>query len=260
MQIEVLPILIDNYCYVLRGNGAQRVVVVDPGAGGSVKAYLDHEGLELGAILCTHHHADHVGGILELVKTWPKARVFGSAYDAEKSRIPGLTDAVIDEQRFDVEGLSVRALFTPGHTLGAMSYVVDEKHLFSGDTLFLAGCGRLFEGTAAMLHASLERLAQLAPSTLIYCGHEYTQTNLGFAFRVEPDNVDVRERLRALEQSTLEDQPSVPGSIAEELRTNPFLRVDETSVQNFVRNQTPQPSCDPVDVFAALRQARNSFR
>jgi len=248
MRIVAVPCLQDNYAYLVI-EGA-RAAVVDPGEAAPIEAALVREGVTLTAIWATHHHGDHTGGIAALVTAHPGVEVVASATDAAK--FAGATRIVADGDALAFEGHAVTILHNPGHTLGAITFVVD-GHAFTGDTLFGAGCGRVFEGDAAMMHTSLMRLAALPADTRIWCGHEYTASNLRFAAAVEPGNPEVAARAAALVT------PSVPSTVATERATNPFLRADHPAVIAAARGQGATAD-DPVSVFAALRTWKNTFR
>ncbi|HEX9628270.1 MAG TPA: hydroxyacylglutathione hydrolase [Acidiferrobacterales bacterium] len=246
----------DNYIWIVRGAAPDRAVVVDPGDADPVFAALDAAGLRLAAILCTHHHGDHVGGVAALTARFP-VPVFGPA----RERIAAVTVPLADGDRaaLDDLGLNFRVLDVPGHTAGHIAYV-GHGLLFCGDTLFSAGCGRLFEGTAAQLHASLTRLAALPPETQVYCGHEYTRANLGFARRVEPDNPDIAAHLKTVEALRAADRPSLPSTIGLERRINPFLRSGEPAVRAAAEREAGTTLADPAAVFAALRRWKDHYR
>jgi hydroxyacylglutathione hydrolase len=256
MEIEAVPCLSDNYAYLI-ATGGGHAVVVDPSEAGPVKAALKARGLALVGIWATHHHLDHVGGIPELLQSFRGLEVLGSVYDAQHKRIPGLTRAVGPDDAVWFESRRVRLLFVPGHTLGAVAYVCDGA-VFSGDTLFGAGCGRMFEGTPEVMQSSLAALRALPPETRLYCGHEYTEKNLLFAQHVEPDNAAIAERIARVRERRAQGQPSVPSSMAEECATNPFLRWDEPVVIEKAR-EFGASSAQPADIFAALRRAKDSF-
>lgn len=229
--------------------------MVDPGEAAPVIAYLDREQLDLCAILATHHHGDHVGGIRDLVARW-NVPVYGPAHEA----IPGRTRALgegdsIVVPRLDLP-LSVRDI--PGHTSGHIAFVGSGK-LFCGDTLFAAGCGRLFEGTPSQMLASLDKLAALPPATEVYCGHEYTLSNLRFAAAVEPGSVAVQQRRDREQAKRTDGLPTLPSMISEELITNPFLRVREPVVRAAVERHAGRALDSAVAVFAELRAWKNSF-
>jgi hydroxyacylglutathione hydrolase len=252
-----IPCLSDNYAYLVVCDATGESAIVDASEAGPVAAAVEREKRRPAAVWSTHHHHDHVGGNEEIVKRLAVRDVFGHASD--KGRIPAQTRFLETGDTFTLGELSVRAIHIPGHTLGAVAYVVDGDPpcVFTGDTLFLAGCGRLFEGTPAMMHASLARLAELPPETRVYCGHEYTESNLRFAAHVEPSNADVaagRTRVAALRAR---GEASVPGTIGEERRTNPFLRESSPEIR---RTLGVAEGADAVTAFAAIRSAKDSFR
>ncbi|MBM4360275.1 MAG: hydroxyacylglutathione hydrolase [Deltaproteobacteria bacterium] len=249
-RVLVVPCLQDNYAYLVVGSEG-RAVVVDPSEAAAVERALAAEGLRLTGVLCTHHHWDHVGGVPELRERHDGLAVF--AHRADAARIGGPTDALDDGDRLAIAGLEFEALHVPGHTLGAVAWLGGGA-VFTGDTLFLAGCGRLFEGPASMMHASLERLADLTPETRVYCGHEYTLSNLRFAAAMEPANEAVAAKRAWAEAERDAGRPTVPSTIAEERRTNPFLRCAEPSL----RARFSEPTV--TDVFAELRAAKDVFR
>jgi hydroxyacylglutathione hydrolase len=257
MDIVIIPCLSDNYAYLLVGR-AGRTIVVDPSEAAPVRAELAQRGLSLVGIWATHHHGDHVGGIPELLQSFPGIDVLGSAYDAARQRIPGLTRALAESDSLSFEGARVQLVFVPGHTLGAVAYVC-EGALFSGDTLFAAGCGRMFEGTPEGMQASLAALRALPDDTRLYCGHEYTEQNLRFAANVEPANAAISGRLTRVRGQRAAGQPSLPCTLAEELATNPFLRWDAPDVIARAR-QLGAANDQPAAVFAALRRAKDSFK
>jgi hydroxyacylglutathione hydrolase len=253
-----IPAFADNYVWLLREGRA--AVVVDPGDAAPVQDVLDREGLELAAILATHHHGDHVGGIEALVAR-RRVPVYGPAHEA----IPARTHALREGDRVVVGelGLELGVLDVPGHTAGHIAYagrVAGAPALFCGDTLFAAGCGRLFEGTPPVMWASLAKLAALAHDTRVYCAHEYTLANLRFAAAVEPANAALASRARR--DATLRErgQPTVPSTLAEELATNPFLRVREPAVRAAARAHAGRALDGDVAVFAELRAWKNTFR
>ena len=247
MEVIPVPCLRDNYAYlVVQGRLA---AVVDPSEADPVLRAIEEHGLELTEIWLTHHHWDHVGGIEQLMEQSPVAHVRGSRYDAEHQRIPKQTDTLSDGDSFDFGGSTVDIMEIPGHTLGAIAFVT-EGHLFSGDTLFIAGCGRVFEGTMQMMSESLSKLRSLPPDTKVWCGHEYTVNNLRFAKTVEPDNPEIDRALSDAIATREAKRFTVPGSLDRELATNPFLRFDEP---------TGAAGRDPVAAFTAIRQAKDDF-
>ncbi|NML24282.1 hydroxyacylglutathione hydrolase [Zoogloea dura] len=253
MQIIPLPAFRDNYIWLLRQD--RLAVVVDPGDAAPVRRYLAEQGLSLAAILVTHHHPDHTGGIAELLADAP-VPVFGPA----RENIPGCTQAVQEGDVLQISGIDTefRVLDVPGHTAGHVAYY-GGKLLFCGDTLFAAGCGRIFEGTPAQLHASLEKLAALPADTQVYCTHEYTLSNLAFAAAVEPGNADLAERSARCQALRAADRPTVPFALGAERLSNPFLRVTEAPVIARAEVEAGGPLNSPVEVFAALREWKNRF-
>ncbi|KWT04827.1 MULTISPECIES: hydroxyacylglutathione hydrolase [Pseudomonas syringae group] len=258
IQIHALPAFNDNYIWLLQDLSSHQCVVVDPGDAAPVLEWLaQNQHYRLTDILITHHHNDHVGGVVEL-KQATQARVLGPAAES----IPARDVALIDHDRLTVLGLEFVVHAVPGHTLGHIAFYHEDATaplLFSGDTLFAAGCGRLFEGTPGQMHASLERLAALPDSTLIYCAHEYTLSNLRFAQAVEPDNQDIAERLAQVTLMRSENRISLPSSLALEKRTNPFLRTRETSVKEKADERSGGQNTSQSAVFASLRAWKDKF-
>ncbi|EKF74900.1 metallo-beta-lactamase family protein [Alcanivorax hongdengensis A-11-3] len=250
-----IPAFRDNYIWALPHG--RHCVVVDPGDAAPVEAFLDDNQLSLSAILITHHHPDHVGGILRLLERGA-VPVYGPADEI----IPGRTRALVDGDTVEPEGLdlSFQVLAVPGHTLGHIAfYSPDAGWLFCGDTLFAGGCGRLFEGTAAQMHASLQRLAALPGDTRVFCAHEYTQANLAFAAAVSPDDQAVLARQRQVIALREADRITLPTTLAEERASNPFLRPDNPAIQTACRQREPQSGDNPVDTFATLRRWKDNF-
>jgi hydroxyacylglutathione hydrolase len=263
MRIVPISCLKDNYAYLVVCEATGTAAVVDPSEAQPVVDAVQREGVTLAAIWNTHHHLDHTGGNKHLLSAYPELEVIAHASD--KGRIPGQTTFVEDGEEITL-GKEVRAriIHNPGHTSGAISFHVAEADagsgaVFTGDTMFLAGCGRLFEGTPAQMHASLERLGALPDQTRVYCGHEYTASNLRFAAAVEPGNEAVQARAREVARVLEAAAPSVPGTMAQERATNPFLRVHLPEVASAVRAAEPVENDAPVEVFAALRRWKDRF-
>ncbi|MBO1539492.1 hydroxyacylglutathione hydrolase [Pseudomonas sp. OA65] len=254
IQISALPAFTDNYIWLLQDHATQRCAVVDPGDAAPVQAWLDaHPGWVLSDILITHHHHDHVGGV-QTLKNATNATVYGPASED----IPARDHALNDNDKVHVLGWDFDVHAVPGHTLGHIAYY-HHGLLFCGDTLFAAGCGRLFEGTPAQMHHSLSRLAALPEDTLVYCTHEYTLSNLKFAAAVEPGNPDIAARLEKVSRQRDEGVITLPSTLALEKLTNPFLRTAETSVKQKADERNGQRNQTPSEVFAALRAWKDKF-
>lgn len=255
-----IPAFNDNYIWLLQHRAGADVYVVDPGAAAPVAQYLKDNSLNLTGILITHHHNDHVGGIKDLQALTP-VPVYGpgTARFSEFVTVP-LTES--SELRLFNE-FAVRILDLPGHTLDHIGYFISPSAqnplLFCGDTLFAGGCGRLFEGTPAQMKASLEQLAALPPDTRVYCAHEYTLSNLRFAVAAEPKNQQLLARLDEVKKLRENHFATVPSTIALERATNPFLRADETSLAESLSEHVGHSITDPLAVFTATRQWKDSF-
>jgi hydroxyacylglutathione hydrolase len=253
MQIHAVPAFQDNYLWVIENGG--NAAVVDPGDDAPVQAFLEARGLELTAILATHHHADHVGGLTALKARW-RCPVWGPAHES----IAGVDHRLVEGDRIVVPGIGVAfsVLDVPGHTAGHIAYV-NEEVAFVGDTLFACGCGRLFEGTPAQMVDSLAKIAALPASTRAYCAHEYTMANIRFALAVEPGNARLAERKVRDAATRARGEPTVPTTIAIERDTNPFLRWDSPEVIASAEKRAGKPLSDRVSVFATIRAWKNSF-
>jgi hydroxyacylglutathione hydrolase len=257
MKVIPVPCLSDNYAYLVICEETNQAGVVDPSEAAPVIKAVEQAHVTLKAILNTHHHWDHVGGNNALIAKYPGLAVYGHASD--KGRIDGQTVFLGHGDTFTLGKLSVRAVHNPGHTSGAVSYIIEDA-VFTGDTMFAAGCGRLFEGTPADMHESLSHvIGGLPKPTKVYFGHEYTVNNLKFALHVEPDNTAVQSKLKRVEALRAKGQFSTPSTLAEEWETNPFMRVDSATIKATVRQADPHNDLTPVSTLAAVRGMKDNF-
>lgn len=254
MSVTPIPALSDNYIWLLRQDASQSVCVVDPGEAAPVIELLEREKLHLDTILITHHHQDHTGGLKALIKRY-SPRVIGPA----NPTIEGIDEEVGEGDEVRIMGRLFEVMATPGHTLDHISYYTPgiPALLFCGDTLFCAGCGRLFEGSPAQMLASLNRFAELPEDTLVFAAHEYTQANLEFARAADPDNADVSYALQECEKARALDRPTLPSNIGRELAINPYLRVGTASVRQAAATQGV--NTDDLETFTTLREWKNRF-
>jgi hydroxyacylglutathione hydrolase len=256
MQTALVSCLSDNYAYLLWKEGHAEAAVVDPGEAGPVLRALEARRLELVAVLATHHHADHLGGVAELARQTGRLRVF--CHRLDQGPASQATDFVEDEQKLEIAGLVCTVLHVPGHTRGSVAYWADGA-VFTGDTLFVAGAGRVFEGDYRQMFTSLhQRLATLPPSALVYCGHEYTEKNLRFALEIDPEHAATKDQAARVAELRARREPTVPSTIGQELVTNPFLRrYSAQELQRLAELLGTEP--DPVAVFSALRTRKDRF-
>jgi hydroxyacylglutathione hydrolase len=252
MQVRVVPCLKDNYAYLLYRKGEEQCAVVDPSEAQPVLDAAASLGLRLSAILNTHHHWDHVGGNEEIVRRLPGLQVYGHASDT--GRIPEQTEFVRHGDVIELVGLSFRVLHIPGHTTGAIAYI-GHGAAFTGDTLFAAGCGRLFEGTPADMYESLNaKLGVLPDDTAVYCGHEYTQNNLRFAASVEPNNPAIAKLAQRAKELRDRGEPTVPTTIADERAANPFMRCNSLEILEKLQLSR---EAEPASVLASTTCSRS---
>jgi hydroxyacylglutathione hydrolase len=258
-HLDVRPVraFSDNYIWLIDAPRAPgRVVAVDPGDADPVIAELQRSGLSLGAILLTHHHPDHIGGVPKLLAHWPVP-----VMAPEDSRIAQRTRTLREGESCDLPdlGLSFEILQVPGHTVSHIAFY-GHGAVFCGDTLFSAGCGRMFEGNPTQMNASLTKLRRLPPATRMYCGHEYTAANLRFALTVDPGNRAALEYQREVARLRASDLPSLPSLMALENQVNPFLRCDDPTVAGAAAAHAGQALAGPADVFGVLRAWKDQFR
>lgn len=252
--MNVIPIsaFTDNYIWLIQQQ--HKVIIVDPGDATPVLDYLQTHDLTPEAILITHKHPDHIGGINDLLAVYDIP-----VYGPKCEYIPQITNVVEDKQKLSLLGFNFEVLAIPGHTLEHICYIENiQNWLFCGDTIFSAGCGYLFEGTAATMQQSIAKLAELPAQTAVYCSHEYTVNNLYFALEVEPENTDIQEHLQKCLHIRKNQQPTLPSTIEQERKINPFMRLAQESVIMQALNQGAS-SEKPEDVFATIRQWKNQF-
>lgn len=252
LQIIPIPAFKDNYIWLIHNN--RQAVIVDPGDAEPVLETLQHLQLDLTTILITHHHHDHIGGVADLQKAYPDVQTY--APRLEQYHFPHIP--VGESEVIDLEELNLKlsVIYLPGHTLGHIAYYTKENDLlFCGDTLFGAGCGRLFEGTPAQMYHSLQKLAALPQKTQVYCTHEYTIHNIGFAMTLEPNNTQLIKRQQETIKLRNLQLPSLPSTIGLELATNPFLRCYSQEIQSSIQ----LPNALPLQVFSTIREMRNHY-
>lgn len=260
-MLEVTPIRAfnDNYLWLINPEGSRDCAVVDPGDVAPVLETLKAKGMTLQAIVITHHHGDHTGGIGGL-----REKFDCPVYGPESPNIPSITHPLGDGDEISILGQTFQVMEIPGHTLDHIAYFAagtekSEPLLFCGDTLFAGGCGRVFEGTPPMMHASLQKLAALPAATRVYCAHEYTLANLAFARAVLPEDSLVSERISMEQHRRNQDIPTVPTTIAQEKATNPFLRCDDPMVIEAASRHSGQAAGPPEEVFGVIRRWKDEF-
>lgn len=259
LHIHAIPALTDNYFWLIQPDTSlSDVYAVDPGDAAPVYSFLTQHKLDLRGIFLTHHHNDHIAGASELGKRFD-IPIYGPC----SPRIPQVTHSLRETDELSLGSIQLQVLEIPGHTLDHIAYLIvapdQPPHLFSGDTLFAAGCGRLFDGTAELLHKALHRISTLPSNTLIYGGHEYTLANIRFALTIEPENADLIARQTTETQKRANGIPTLPTSLELEQRTNPFLRCHLRSVHTSVENLTHTDLKTELDVFIRLRLLKDSF-
>jgi hydroxyacylglutathione hydrolase len=258
-QVHQIPAFKDNYFWLIQPDiCSSDAFIIDSGAAEPVITYLQTHNLDLKAILLTHHHHDHIDGAQEL-STKYRLPIYGPSSD----RIPQVTHYLKDGDYLNLNSLTAKVIALPGHTLDHIAYFIETPGgppmLFSGDTIFAAGCGRLFDGTAALLYASLQKIAALPTDTLIYAAHEYTLSNISFALHVEPDNEDLKARSKTEREKRDLGIATLPTQLELEKRTNPFLRCHLNSIRTRVHHLTGKTYDSNVDFFTSLRLMKDSF-
>lgn len=257
MRIIPIPQLADNYAYLIIDDPTRQAAIVDCAEAGPVLRTVDEAGVDLVAILPTHHHFDHVGGNEDLLNH-QRLEVYG--YAGQGERIPGCTRELAEGDLVRVGTLAARVIFIPAHTTGHIAYYFErEQAVFTGDTLFAGGCGRLFEGDAAMMMGSLGKLMALPDDTRVYFGHEYTEKNLRFALTLEPGNAALQEKYTWAVEQRRRQQPTVPTTIGSEKATNPFFRWTSPELRRSLQQRCPELRLDDVSVFAQTRALKDAF-
>ena len=253
MIIDIIPCLNDNYSYLICDEETSNIIIVDPSEFLPCDEVISQKYKKLDYILNTHHHYDHVGGNKELKKKY-NAKVFG--FSGDRDRIPNIDKFLKDDQEFKIGNLSFTTLFIPGHTKGHIAfYLKEEKVVFTGDTLFSLGCGRVFEGTNEQMFNSLNRIKSLPENTKIYCGHEYTQKNLEFCIKFNPNNKYLIMKKENIAEKIKNRKPTLPSTIADEIKTNIFLRYDDLDV----KKQLDLKEASDLEIFSKLRDLKDNF-
>ncbi len=253
LELVTLPALSDNYTYLLHDRESGQTACIDVPEAEPILSELASRGWSLNEIWLTHHHHDHIGGVDDLLKHHD-AKVTGAK--ADRHRLPRLNREVADGDAFEFGGEVVEILDVSGHTVGHIAFVLPKSgYAFTADSLMALGCGRLFEGTAAQMWNSLQKLAALDPSTIICSGHEYTQANARFAITIDPENIDLKDRIERINSKRDSNEPTVPSKLSDEVATNPFLRAADPAIQAHL----DMIGAEPVEVFAEIRARKDRF-
>jgi len=253
MKVEIIPCLKDNYSYVIIDENNKKTCVVDPSESEPIINFLEMNNLRLNYILNTHHHYDHIGGNSKLKKKY-KAKVVGFKEDYE--RIPGIDTKLKDEEIWKEDNFEAKVMHIPGHTLGHICFhFFNDNNLFTGDTLFSLGCGRIFEGTYQQMFSSLEKIKKLPPKTKIYCGHEYTLQNSKFCIQYDKENQNLIKKIKDINEKLKNNKPTIPSTLEDELKNNIFLRSDKQNIKTNLNIG----SSSPLVTFSKLRDLKDNF-
>ncbi len=253
MNIEIIPCLNDNYSYLIEDDQTNTIAIVDPSEFGPCDEKINQKYKKLDFILITHHHADHVGGNTELKKKYG-SKILG--FEKDKDRIPAIDILLKDDQEFRFGNLNFKTLFIPGHTSGHIAFYFEkEKVIFTGDTLFSLGCGRIFEGTYEQMFFSLNKIKSLPKDTKIYCGHEYTKSNLEFCLKFNSNNNYLKDKQKMIEAKIKDKKPTIPSTLKDEIRTNIFLRYDDPDIKDALNLK----NASDLQIFTKLRDLKDNF-
>ena len=253
MQVTPIPCLTDNYAYIIHDDNFKTVGVVDPSEAKPIISFLKKKNLKLNYILNTHHHFDHIGGNIELKKIY-NAKIVG--FLGDKHRIPGIDITLVNNENWSFGNSTVKVFHIPGHTLGHICFFFEkEKIVFTGDTLFSLGCGKIFEGNHQQMLTSLNKIKQLPKDTMIYCGHEYTYKNAEFCMKYDSDNIDLKKKFEKIKKLRSQNLPTIPSSLEDEIKSNIFLRCD----QNVLKIKLNMKNQEDSKVFKKVRDLKDSF-
>ena len=253
MNIEIIHCLNDNYSYLIRDDQTNTVAIIDPSEFGPCDEKIDEKYKKLDFILVTHHHFDHVGGNTELKKKY-SSKILG--FEKDEKRIPGIDILLKDDQNFKIGNLEFKTIFIPGHTSGHIAFYFEkEKVVFTGDTLFSLGCGRVFEGTCQQMFESLNKIKNLPGDTKIYCGHEYTKNNLEFCIKFNPGNNYLKNKKKFIETKVRDKKPTIPSTVKDEILTNIFLRYDDPAIKDALNLK----NATDLEIFTKLRDLKDNF-
>jgi len=253
MEITPIPCLTDNYAYIIEDNNSKTTGVIDPSESQPIISFLKRKNIKLNYILNTHHHFDHIGGNVELKKIY-NAKIIG--FEGDKHRIPGIDITLKDNENFNFGNSTIKVFHIPGHTLGHVCFFFEkEKIAFTGDTLFSLGCGRIFEGDHKQMFSSLNKIKKLPKDTKIYCGHEYTYKNAEFCMKHDINNNDLKKKFKIIKKLRLQNLPTVPSSLEDEINSNIFLRCD----QNDLKTKLNMENGEDFEVFMKVRDLKDRF-